>query len=218
LFGWQLALRIHGSELSRHGNCFNLGGVFPSGRVHSAEISARSKSATLGEGKIELATLMNLQTNPQIVAFYPCRSLIGQLKSWSEQRGGLQLQLSWERSLDGIRCEMQRADFVVVDATEDPAQASDAYFQIFKTLGSESMTVYTEIVHEGLEMLVRRLGVSLLLGPMDVGEWDDFFVHKFPRTIRLPAAQEVSRTSAAEETASEEQPVTPPYSVKSIAG
>lgn len=162
--------------------------------------------------------MTNLKSTPQIVLFYPSPSLRGQLQGWSDKHGGRQLQISFERSLAGIRSLVHRVDFVLVDATDDPSQASDAYFQIFNALGPESMAVYTEIVHDGLEILVRRLGVTLLLGPMSVSEWDDFFTHKFPRTIPLPSAQGTSPSSSPEQNPSAEKPAKPPYSFKSIAG
>jgi hypothetical protein len=144
-----------------------------------------------------LATVTPLQSAPQILVFYPSRSLAGQLQSWSERYGGQQTQASFERSLAGIRRQIRGVDFVLLDATDDPAQASDAYFQIYKALGPHSMSVYTDIVHEGLEMLVRRLGVTMLLGPMSVTEWDAFFWHRFPQTIPLSAAQAAGAKPAA---------------------
>jgi hypothetical protein len=162
--------------------------------------------------------MTSFQPTPQIVLFYPSPSLRGQLQAWSDQRGGRRMQISFERSLAGIRRQVRRVDFVLVDATEDPAQASDAYFQVYKTLGPESMAVYTDIIHDGLEFLVRRLGVTLLLGPMSASEWDDFFIHKFPRTIPLSSAQGAMQGLPSEQITSAEEPVTQSYPVKSIAG
>ena len=162
--------------------------------------------------------MTKLLSTPQILVFYPSRSLAGQLQACSDQCGGRRMEVSLERSLAGIRRQIRCVDFVLIDATEDPAQASDAYFQIYKTLGPESMSVYTDIIHEGLEMLVRRLGVTLLLGPMSVFEWDNFFSHKFPRTIPLSSVQGATQSPPLEQKPSEEKPVTQPYPVKSIAG
>jgi hypothetical protein len=157
-------------------------------------------------------------STPRIVLFYPSASLRGQLRGWSDQRGGRHLQISYERSLAGIRRQIQRADFVLVDATEDPAQASDAYLQIHKVLGPDSMSVYTNVVHEGLEILVRRLGVTLLLGPMSIAEWDDLFAHKFSQTIPLPSAQAATQGPLPEQMPSEEKTAKKTYPFKSIAG
>jgi hypothetical protein len=152
------------------------------------------------------------------VAFYPSRSLSDQLENWWEHRGGPRIDFSFERSLDGIRRNIQNVDFVLVDATEDPAQASDAYFQIIKSLGPESMSVYTNIAHEGLELLVRRLGVALLLGPMSFPEWDDFFQHKFPCILPLSSAHAPIRQPSGADDSREATPVVKPFPIKSIAG
>jgi hypothetical protein len=168
--------------------------------------------------EINLATVTSLLSAPQILVFYPSRSLAGQLQAWLEQCGGRQTQASFERSLAGIRRQIRNADFVLIDATDDPALASDAFFQIYKTLGPRAMTMYTDIVHEGLEMLVRRLGVTMLLGPMSVLEWDDLFLHKFPQTIPLSSAQGAAPSPPPEQEARDEKPVEQPYPIKSIAG
>jgi hypothetical protein len=162
--------------------------------------------------------MSHLHSTPQNVLFYPSASLSGQLRAWSEQCGGWQMRISFERSLAGIRRRISGADFVLIDATTDPAQASDAYFQSFNALGPDSMAVYTEIVHDGLENLVRRLGVMLLLGPMSVSEWDDFFEHKFPRTIPLSSAQGDLPNLPPELIPREERTVKKSYPIKSIAG
>ncbi len=113
---------------------------------------------------------------------------------------------------------MERFDFALVDATEDPARASDAYVRIHEISGSESIAVYTEVVHAGMEILVRKLGLALLLGPMSVSEWDDFFLHKFPRTIPLSSMQADVQSLPPEQKPSAEMPVEKSYSLKSIAG
>jgi hypothetical protein len=161
---------------------------------------------------------MTLPSAPKIMLFHPSASLRGQLQAWSDQRGGRQLQISFERSLVGIRRQVHSVDFVLVDATEDPAQVSGAYLQIHKILGPESMAVYTDIIHDGLEIFVRKLGITLLLGPMSVSEWDDFFTHKFPQTIPLQSAQGAKQSPPPEQKPGEEIPVKQPYPVKSIAG
>jgi hypothetical protein len=157
-------------------------------------------------------------SSPRILVFYPSPSLRGQLQNWSDERSGRRLQLSFERSLAGIRRQIQGADFVLVDATEDSARASDAFLQIHKILGPDSMTVYTDVVHEGLEVLVRRLGVTLLLGPMTNSEWDDLFAHKFPQTIPLSLPNDSADTPLPDEKPSEEKTAKKSYPVKSIAG
>jgi hypothetical protein len=161
---------------------------------------------------------MTLPSVPQIMLCYPSASLCGQLQTWSDQRGGRPLQIFFERSLAGIRRQVHRVDFVLVDATDEPEQASGACMQICEILGSDSMAVYTDIVHDGLEVLVRRLGVPLLLGPMSVSEWDDLFAHKFPRTIPLASIHGAAQCPPPEQAAGEEKTVEKSFPFKSIAG
>jgi hypothetical protein len=53
---------------------------------------------------------------------------------------------------------------------------------------------------------------------MSVSEWDDFFMHKFPRTIPLPSAHGTSQGLSSEQKSGEEKPAKQPYPFKSIAG
>jgi hypothetical protein len=174
----------------------------------------------LSAGKEQVsATVTSLRTTPEIVTFYPSRSLVGQLKAWRHRRGGNPMRISFERKLAGIRRQIRRADFAVIDATEDPAQAADAFFQVYNALGADALAVYTEIVHDSLEFLVRRVGVPLLLGPMSVPEWDDYFVRKFPRILPLSAtAGALSPVPSSAREESEAEPVILPYPYRSIAG
>lgn len=96
--------------------------------------------------------------------------------------------VSFERSLPGIRKWLRRAALAVIDASEDPAQASDAFLQSVSVLRADSVAVYAERTHEGLEMLVRMLGAPLLLGPMGMEEWEEFLESKFPMLIPLASA------------------------------
>jgi len=115
--------------------------------------------------------------------------------------------VSFERSLPGIRKWLRRAALAVIDASEDPAQASDAFLQSVSVLRADSVAVYAERTHEGLELLVRMLGAPLLLGPMGMEEWEEFLESKFPMLIPLTSAgvsvhrgrREISRNSEENE-------------------
>jgi hypothetical protein len=126
-----------------------------------------------------------LQTASGIVLFYPSRLLAVQIRDWAEQHGGCRAAVSFERSLPSIRKCVRRAALAVIDASEDPAQATDAFLQSVGVLKSDAVVVYTEKVHDGLEMLVRMLGAPLLLGPMSMEEWEEYLEHKFPTLIPL---------------------------------
>jgi hypothetical protein len=117
--------------------------------------------------------------------FYPSCLLASQINDWAERHGGCCTAVSFERTLPGIRKRLRRAALAVIDATDDPAQASDAFLQAIGVLKADSVAVYSEKTHEGLETLVRMLGAPLLLGPMSVEDWEDYLEHKFPSLIPL---------------------------------
>jgi hypothetical protein len=63
----------------------------------------------------------------------------------------------------------------VVDATDDPAQACDAFSQAAGQLGAGATGMYSEHMPDGLEVFVRSRGALMLLGPLGEVEWDGFF-------------------------------------------
>jgi hypothetical protein len=125
-----------------------------------------------------------------IVMFYPGRLLANQVNDWAERHGGCRTAVSYERTLPGIRKRLRRSAFALIDATIDPSQASDAFLQAIGVLRADSVAVYTEHMHQGLETLVRVLGAPLLLGPMAMEELEDFLEHKFPTLIPLASTSE----------------------------
>jgi hypothetical protein len=129
--------------------------------------------------------LSKLQTASGIVLFYPDRLLTNQIRQWAERHGGCRTAVSFERTLPGIRKRLRRAELAVINATDNPEQASDAFLQSVGVLNADSVAVYTEKTHEGLEMLVRSLGAPLLLGPMNMEDWEDYLDYKFPTLLRL---------------------------------
>ncbi len=95
--------------------------------------------------------------------------------------------VSFERSLPGIRKSVRRAALAVIDASLDPAQGTDAFLQSVSLLTPDAVAVYTEKMHDGLELLVRTFAAQFLLGPMSMEEWEEFLEHKFPTLIPLEA-------------------------------
>jgi hypothetical protein len=116
---------------------------------------------------------------PEIALVYPCRSLIDQLQIWADRCGGHHTTIATEEALPNLCNRDCSPDFIIVDATREPAKAADALMQIVDAFGEECVTMYTEIMHEGLETLVRPMGVSLLLGPMSTLEWNGYFDRKY---------------------------------------
>jgi hypothetical protein len=149
--------------------------------------AARRQMVSTKRGRVVIKQTV-MKTASGIVLFYPSRLLQVQIHDWAEQHGGCRATVSFERSLPSIRKCVRRAALAVIDASEDPAQATDAFLQSVGVLKSDAVAVYTEKVHDGLEMLVRMLGAPLLLGPMSMEEWEEFLDHKFPSLIPLAAS------------------------------
>jgi hypothetical protein len=131
---------------------------------------------------------IRMQTASGIVLFYPGSLLAGQIHDWAEQHGGCRATVSFERSLPGIRKWARRAALAIIDASSDPAQGTDAFLQSVNMLTSDAVAVYTEKMHDGLELMVRTFGAPLLLGPMNVNEWEEFLEPRFPSLIPLDAS------------------------------
>ena len=62
-----------------------------------------------------------------ILLLYPGESLRNQIGLWASRCFDRRVDVSFERSLPEIRSLLPYADMVVVDATEDPSQATDAF-------------------------------------------------------------------------------------------
>jgi hypothetical protein len=110
-----------------------------------------------------------------IVVFYPGDSLKEQVGAWVDRHPECSLEVSFARSLPGIRVALRNAAVALLDATEDPAQATDAFSQAVARLGAHSVAVYTETMHEWLELFVRIRGALLLFGPLDNTQWEELF-------------------------------------------
>lgn len=111
----------------------------------------------------------------EVVLLYPGDSLSQQAAAWGRNHADCAVRRSAVKSLPGIRSALHGADLALIDATDDYPQAIDAFSQARSQLGAEATTIYTERMHEGLEMFVRLHGSLLLLGPLGDAEWDGFF-------------------------------------------
>jgi hypothetical protein len=129
------------------------------------------------------------QNSPaDIVVFYPGDSLIEQLTSWSECHPDCNLAVSYAKSLLGIRRALGNADVALLDATAHPRQTMEAFSQAIARIGPNAMAVYTERMHEWLELAVRIRGVMLLLGPLSGPQWEGFFERMLP-SVQRPLAE-----------------------------
>jgi hypothetical protein len=133
-------------------------------------------------GEEGFVNTIHFSITTNVLLMYASRSLKNQMDSWTSGRPEWQAEVSFERSLPAIRKLLRRVDAVLVDATEDPAQATDALLQAIGRLGTASVAMYTETAHDGLELFTRIQGSLFFLGPLSDSEWTGFFE-------RLPAGK-----------------------------
>ena len=125
-----------------------------------------------------------------IAVCYPTESLSRQVALWARQHEDCGIEPVFGRSALEIRRSLNGADAVLVDASDDHAQAIELFSQSVARLGSRRVAVYTERMHEGLELFVRTQGAWLLLGPLDDRQWEEFFSSMLPPAHRKRCAPE----------------------------
>jgi hypothetical protein len=111
--------------------------------------------------------------NADVLLLYAGTSLQDQIGLWAVRHPKQRVDASRERSLPEIRRLMQRFGAAVVDATEDPSLATDAFLQAVANLGTSAVAMYTEVAHDGLELFVRLRGSPFVLGPLFDEQWED---------------------------------------------
>jgi len=132
-----------------------------------------------------------------IAVCYPTESLSRQLALWASRRGGYRVEPVFDRSATEVRRWLSDAELVLVDATDDHAQAIESFSQSVAGLGARRVAVYTERMHEGLELLVRKQGTWSLLGPLEQWQWEDFFSSMLPAAEQAPTQHECRWRGAA---------------------
>jgi hypothetical protein len=88
------------------------------------------------------------------------------------------------RAASAIGGALDGAHLALVDASDDHAQAIDLFSQAVARMGARHASVYTERMHEGLELFVRKQGAWLLLGPLSDEQWEDYFSAMLPESRR----------------------------------
>ncbi len=126
----------------------------------------------------------------RIAVCYPTESLSRQVALWARQHEDCGIEPVFARSVLDIRRSLFGADRVLVDASDDHAQAIELFSQAVAGLGSRHVAVYTERMHEGLELFVRTQGAWLLLGPLNNRQWEEFFSSMPPSARREPAPRQ----------------------------
>jgi len=110
-----------------------------------------------------------------IVLYYPTESLTDQAVRWIREHPHYHLRLVSSRRPASIWEALGDAAIAVIDATEQVDAAMNALEQLAGTARLLHLAVYSERMHEGLELFVRLRGAMLLLGPMEPNRWDGFF-------------------------------------------
>jgi len=133
----------------------------------------------------------------RIAVGYPTESLSRQLALWARNHADCGITPVFGRSAWDIRRSLNGADRVLVDASDDHAQAIELFSQSVARFGSRRVAVYTEKMHEGLEPFVRTQGAWLLLGPLNHGQWEEFFSSMLAPPRQEPARRQGPDSKAA---------------------
>ena len=115
-----------------------------------------------------------------VVKLGPSRGLCRQAARWrvphSSCASGGRDMVAIRDLVDRSRLEGREPGLgVVVDATDDPTVAIEAFREVAASLRAERVVVYTERMHPGLELVVRERGSLLLLGPLEDRAWRALF-------------------------------------------
>jgi len=122
-----------------------------------------------------------------IVLFNAGRSLLSQIADWAAAYPDIALYLSESRRPGTICALLDRAAVSIIDATELPDPAMAIVDCAAAAECAKKAAVYTEQVHDGLELFTRVRGMLLLLGPMPPREWQGFFAGQFRAAARAYA-------------------------------
>ena len=122
-----------------------------------------------------MALQLPRESSLTVAVFYPGNSLMHQVSNWVGEHSACDFQLRFPESAHEIRNAIQGTTISIVDSTDEPARATAVFVQLIVESGPECVSVYTEKMHAGLELFVRRRGALLLLGPMSDASWAGLF-------------------------------------------
>ena len=121
--------------------------------------------------------------NSEVVILNAGRSLLRQLSQPAQRRWGLSVRAVTSHRSAVMATAMDDAVSTIIDATANPQAALEMLEYAVSLMGPGKPVVYTEVMHAGLELSVRRAGVLLLLGPMSQAEWRGFFEPRLRRHL-----------------------------------
>jgi hypothetical protein len=122
-----------------------------------------------------------------VVLFYAEESLLYQVASWVRNEGRFSMRLVSSRDPVVVTRALDEAVVAIVDATRQPGEAMAVLERALQRIGPRRVAVYSEQLHNGLEVFVRVRGITLLAGPMSPPEWEAFFLPL--ETISIPLAE-----------------------------
>lgn len=111
--------------------------------------------------------------NVDVVAFLPGDALRAQLAEWQQRGDGRTVRYSRATEAAEVRRAVRSARVAIVDASRLAALAIDVFAQAAERGGASTTSMYTETLHDGLELTVRQQGSWLLFGPLDGRQWDE---------------------------------------------
>jgi len=118
---------------------------------------------------------MLINRNGEVVLFFAEESLLFQVASWVRNEGRFSMRLVSSRDPVVIARALDDAIVAILDATRQPGEAMAVLERALPRIGPRRIAVYSEQLHNGLEIFVRVRGVALLAGPMSPPEWEAFF-------------------------------------------
>jgi hypothetical protein len=111
----------------------------------------------------------------EVVLFLAEESLLYQVATWMRAERRFSLRLVSSRDPLVMGRALDDAAVAIIDATREPGEAMAILEQGIRYLGPQRLAVYSEQMHQGLELFVRVRGVVLLAGPMTPAEWQGVF-------------------------------------------
>ncbi|MCX5653581.1 MAG: hypothetical protein NTY65_02875 [Planctomycetota bacterium] len=111
----------------------------------------------------------------EIVLFYAEESLLYQVAGWARSEGRFSMRLVLSSDPAVVAHALDDAVVAIIDATRQPGEAMAVLERALPRIGPRRVAVYSEQLHNGLEVFVRVRGVTLLAGPMGQPEWEVFF-------------------------------------------
>jgi hypothetical protein len=121
-----------------------------------------------------------------VLLLYPGESLKEQMGMWTMRHPERHVHTPLSCSPPEL-CALLRHAAVVIDATEQPGMAREAFLLAVGRLGANAVVMYTERMHDdALELFVRERGSLFILGPLLAEQWEEYFERLLRRKVAVP--------------------------------